>query len=206
MGFMLQFWTNNDIRSNRMAAPRKENIKEIILDATCTLLETRALADISLADIAAAAGISKGTLYYHYKTKGEIFFDITDRYLAEQWGDFIRWTENKEKDTSPHRLVNYVIERNIASSALRLHLIDAALLGDEEIRLKLVKRYGEFQKLISEKIAERTTAVSADYITWLILMVSDGIIVQNSLKNEAFDTQAFLKQSTEYIKRIENKD
>ena len=82
-----------------MAAPRKENIKEIILDATYRLLETNALADISLADIAKEAGISKGTLYYHYKTKGEIFFDITDRYLTEQWDDFISWTENKEKDT-----------------------------------------------------------------------------------------------------------
>ena len=76
-----------------MAAPRKENIKEIILDATCKLLETRSLADISLADISLAAGISKGTLYYHYKTKGEIFFDITDRYLSQQWQDFINWTD-----------------------------------------------------------------------------------------------------------------
>ena len=189
-----------------MAAQRPENINEIILDTAEELLMKMPFSDVTLEKIAENAGISKGTLYYYYKSKNEILFDVTDRYLSRQWNELIVWTENKEKDTSPHRLVNYVIERNIASSALRLHLIDAALLGDEEIRLKLVKRYGEFQKLISEKIAERTTAVSADYITWLILMVSDGIIVQNSLKNEAFDTQAFLKQSTEYIKRIENTD
>ena len=47
-----------------MAAPRKDNIKEKILQATTELLKTTALADISLAEIAAAAGISKGTLYY----------------------------------------------------------------------------------------------------------------------------------------------
>ena len=94
-----------------MAAPRKENIKEIILNATCALLEKQALADISLAQIAAAAGVSKGTLYYHYKTKGEIFFDITDRYLNEQMDDFVRWTENKEKDTSIQRLVKYVAKQ-----------------------------------------------------------------------------------------------
>lgn len=115
----------------------------------------------------------------------------------------LQWTEKKEKDTSPHRLVNYVIERNIAYSGLRLHLFDAALLGDEEIRSKLIHRYDEFQKLISSKIAERTDKVSADYFTWLILTVSDGIIIQNSLKNDAFDTQQFLKQSAEYIKKFE---
>ena len=52
-----------------MAAPRKDNIKEKILQATTELLKTTALAEISLAEIAAAAGISKGTLYYHYKMR-----------------------------------------------------------------------------------------------------------------------------------------
>ena len=56
-------------------------------------------------------------------------------------------------------------------------MFDAALLGDEEIRSKLIHRYDEFQKLISSKIAERTDRVSADYFTWLILTVSDGIII-----------------------------
>ena len=62
-----------------MAAPRKDNVKEKILEATAGLLEHKTLSDISLAEIAAASGVSKGTLYYHYKTKTEILFDITDR-------------------------------------------------------------------------------------------------------------------------------
>ena len=53
-----------------MAAPRKDNIKEKILQATTELLKTTALADISLAEIAAAAGISKGTLYYREQREG----------------------------------------------------------------------------------------------------------------------------------------
>ena len=40
-----------------MAAPRKDNIKEKILQATTELLKTTALADISLAEIAAAAAL-----------------------------------------------------------------------------------------------------------------------------------------------------
>lgn len=175
-----------------MAAPRKENIKTMILDATCVLLQSHSLSDISLADIAKAAGISKGTLYYHYKTKGEIFFDITDRYLSEQWTDFVNWTENKEKDTSLNRLVRYVVERNVASAGLRMHLFSEAQLGDETLRQKLVQRYADFQSLISSKIAERTN-LSADFLTWLILLVSDGIIVQEAIGNAAFDREAFIE-------------
>ena len=153
-----------------MAAQRPENINEIILDTAEELLKVNSFSEVTLAKIAEKANISKGTLYYYYKSKNEILFAVTDRYLSRQWDELIQWTENKEKDTSPHRLVNYVIERNIAYAGLRLHLFDAALLGDEEIRAKLIHRYDEFQKLISAKIAERTDVVSADYFTWLILM------------------------------------
>lgn len=186
-----------------MAAPRKDNVKEIILNAAQELLKAKKLSDISLAEIASAAGVSKGTLYYHYKNKTDILFDLTDRYLTEQWKDLVAWAENKEKDTSIHRLVKYVMERNIASAGIRIHLMNEAMLGDEAIRQKLLNRYGEFQKLISEKIAERTDLVSADYLTWLILLASDGLIVQEALKSDEININAFIGESAELIKLLE---
>lgn len=184
-----------------MAAPRKDDVKAAVLDAAQVLLETGTWGDISLADIAKQSGVSKGTLYYHYKTKGEILFELANRYLSEQWDDFIRWTENKEKDTSLQRLVKYVVERDVASAGLRMHLLCEAQAGDEALREKLVRRYGEFQRLISEKIAQRTD-LSADFLTWLLLLVSDGIIVQEAIQNSAFDTQTFISQGTRYLGQI----
>lgn len=184
-----------------MAAPRKDDVKSAVLDAAQVLLETGTWGDISLSDIAKQSGVSKGTLYYHYKTKGEILFELANRYLSEQWDDFIRWTEDKEKDTSLQRLAKYVVERDIASAGLRMHLLCEAQAGDELLREKLVRRYGQFQRLISEKIAERTH-MSADFLTWLLLLVSDGIIVQEAIQNSGFDTQAFIAQGAEYLARL----
>ena len=45
-----------------MAAPRNDNVKEKILDAATGLLDTQTFADISLAEIAAAAGVSARAL------------------------------------------------------------------------------------------------------------------------------------------------
>ena len=104
-----------------MAAPRKDNVQELILDAAEKLLENKKLSDISLSEIAQTAGISKGTLYYHYKNKNEILFDITDKYLDEQWNDLVRWTEDASKDTSLNRLVKYVLERDVSTVNMRLH-------------------------------------------------------------------------------------
>lgn len=183
-----------------MAAPRKENVKDIIIETTAALLKTHSLDDISLANIATASGISKGTLYYHYKTKEDILLDITDRYLEQQWNDFIVWTEDKSKDTSMHRLIKYVLERNISSTGPRMHLIYNACIGNDAIREKLVQRYTKFQKIIAEKIGERMGEENADYIAWLLLIVSDGLIIQKEILNPFIDVSDFIAKTDEISK------
>ena len=185
-----------------MAAPRKDNVKELILNAIEQLLETQKLSEITFAQIAANAGISKGTLYYHYKSKNDILFDLTDKYLKQQWDDFIAWTENPEKDTSIHRLVQYVLERDVANAGLRLHFFYDAMLGNEDIRIKLMKRYADFSELISSKIRERNPKLPAEYITWLILLASDGLFIHKTLHNENLDVDAFIKHSGRFVKQI----
>lgn len=187
-----------------MAAPRKDNVKNIIMDTTEKLLNEHSLDDISLATIAKESGISKGTLYYHYKVKEDILIDIADRYLDEQWNEFLAWTENKNKDTSLHRLIKYVIERNV-NFGPRIHLLYNSCIGNEEVREKIISRYLKFQKIISEKIAERTEKADADYIAWLILLVSDGLVIQHHMGNEHFNIDSFIKDTEEFVKLLQSK-
>ena len=127
-----------------MAAPRNDNVKEKILDAATGLLDTQTFADISLAEIAAAAGVSKGTLYYYYKNKTDILFDLTNRYLDRQWDELIAWTENKDKDTSVHRLVKYVVERNTASAGAHRQRVCRCGAGRGAAAHKGAAGYGRF--------------------------------------------------------------
>ena len=191
-----------ELKGDSMAAPRKDNVKELIINATEQLLETQKLSEITFAQIAASAGISKGTLYYHYKNKNDILFDITDKYLQQQWDDLIAWTENPEKDTSLHRLVQYVLERDVANVGMRLHFFYDAMLGNEEIRSKLMQRYFDFANIISKKISERNEKLPAEYITWLILLVSDGLFIHKTLHNENLDVDLFIKQSGQFMKHV----
>lgn len=187
-----------------MAAPRKDNVKELIIDAAETLLAAKKLSDISLAEIAATAGISKGTLYYHYKTKNDILLDLTDKYLDEQYNDLIVWTEDASKDTSLHRLVKYILERDISTAGMRLHLFYDAMLGNEKIRNRLLDRYREFAAVISEKIGERTDKLPADYCAWLLLLLSDGLFIHQTLGNRQLDTADFISQTENYIKNFKH--
>ena len=173
-----------------MAAPRKDNVQKLIIETTEKLLETQKLSDIPFS--------------YHYKSKNDILFDIMDKYLSKQFNDLLTWTENPNKDTSLHRLVKYVLERDISNANMRLHFFYDAMLGNEEVRVKLLKRYEDFAKIISEKIEERTSIMSADYLAWLLLLLSDGLFIHKTLNNENLDVTKFITQSEELMKMFSN--
>lgn len=188
-----------------MAAPRRDNVEKQILDATENLLASDSIEGISLAQIAKEAGVSKGTLYYHYKTKDEILFGIAERYLAEQYHLLYVWIDNPEKDTSLHRLFKYVLERDFYEPTVRFQLLYSASEGNEELRRKLIELYHKFQTSISELIAGRISGISSDYLSWLALLISDGMIIQAELKNDDFDPEKFIRETDAFIAKLDEK-
>ena len=185
-----------------MAAPRNENIKEKILASAEELLSTRKMSDISLADIARHAGVSKGTIYYYYKNKNDLLFDITDKYLDQQFQDLITWTEDASKDTSMHRLIKYVLQRDVETANLRLHLFYDSAAGNEMLRERLLGRYRDFATILTEKISQRTSNIPADYLAWLLLLLSDGLFIHKTIGNPMIDVDDFIKNSETYLEQI----
>lgn len=186
-----------------MAAPRNANIKQTILATALQLLQTTSFADISLAQIAQAAGISKGTLYYYYNSKDDILCDITESYLTHLAGDLLSWVDNKEKDTRPERLFNYVLRRGAASTFgnLRLYLIGAAVSGDTLVRDRFVERYDYFQTTLTAKIAERLPNADSNYLAWLLLTTMDGMLVQVQLRSPGFDFDSFVNKTVQILQQ-----
>lgn len=186
-----------------MAAPRmNDDVQKMILDAAEDLLSQKSLKEVTLAEIANHANVAKGTVYYYYKNKEDILFAIFDRYLADQWKQLNGWTSNTAKDTSLPRLIKYVLARDIDNTGIRLHFIFEAADGNELLRQKLLERYLKFEKEIAAKIKEREEGVDSDYLSWLALMVSDGLIIQKVLGNQQLDANQFIGETEQYIRRI----
>jgi AcrR family transcriptional regulator len=183
-----------------MAAIRNDNVKEKILDAASSLLTEDNLNQASLQQISDKAEISKGTLYYYYKTKEDLLFDLADRYFTRQYEELYAWCTDKTKDTSFPRLFKYVLERDVHDPAIRFHLLYSAASGNDALRAKLIERYRLFEKAIAELTAQRVPQMSADYLAWLSLLISDGIIVQCELHNDDFDPDRFIKETEKLLK------
>lgn len=186
-----------------MAAPRmNDDVQKMILDAAEDLLAQKSLKEVTLAQIADHANVAKGTVYYYFKNKEDILFAIFDRYLADQWKQLNDWTSNTAKDTRLPRLIKYVLARDIDKTGIRLHFIFEAADGNEVLRQKLMERYLKFEKEIAAKIQERQDNVDSDYLSWLALMVSDGLIIQKTLGNDQLDADRFIAETEQYIRQI----
>lgn len=173
-----------------MAAPRRIDTRQLILDSTEKLIQQRQVEAISLQDIATEAGISKGTLYYYYSSKQLILFDLVLMYLDNLAQDFIEWIGNKDKDTSLKRLVYFVLEKGAHNNRTKMHiyLINHALReGNEDVRKNFRDKYKEWSDMLKKSIEARCDTEDAGLMADLLLAVIDGILIRELMGDNFFD-------------------
>lgn len=60
-------------------SPKRQRTRAALLEATASLVAERGLAAVSLDDIAASAGVTKGAIYSNFRTKAELLWEAVDR-------------------------------------------------------------------------------------------------------------------------------
>lgn len=176
-----------------MAATLKTDTRRVIIDSTLELISTRDVNEISLADIAAAANITKGTLFYYYNTKELIFEDITMQYLNGLADRYFEWINNADKDTSFPRLAKYVLDfgaRYNQRNKLHIYLVNKALSDNKQLCELFRSKYIEWRDMMKTHIAERIDdkEKAEDYADLLLILI-DGIIVQDLVGIQRIDTK-----------------
>ena len=173
-----------------MAATLKTDTRKKIIDSTLELISTRDVNEISLADIAAAANITKGTLFYYYNSKELIFEDITVEYLNGLEERFYSWVNNASKDTS---FAKYVLDfgaRYGERSKVHIYLVNKALSDNKQLCDLFREKYLSWREIIKRTVAERIDdKEKAEGYADLLLILIDGLIVQDLVGIENVDTK-----------------
>ncbi len=68
--------------------------REQILDAATTLFVEHGYENTTVDEIAKQAGLSKGAIYWYFKSKLEILFALTDRYIHDEQMDVVQMAQN----------------------------------------------------------------------------------------------------------------
>ena len=99
-----------------------------IMDAAAELLLRWGYKRVTIDDVAAHAGIGKGTVYLHWRTREELFYAVI---LREQLGAIDEFLEAVRRD--PRECLLHRFVRMKFLSGLRRPLIRAAMAADPEI-------------------------------------------------------------------------
>ncbi|MEW6172916.1 MAG: TetR/AcrR family transcriptional regulator [Bacillota bacterium] len=62
-----------------------EKTKRLIIDKAKLLFSRKGYAATSIEDICAAVGCSKGSIYYHFKNKEDLFLNLAEQSFKEWW-------------------------------------------------------------------------------------------------------------------------
>jgi AcrR family transcriptional regulator len=129
----------------------KINREKILLTAT-RLIKERGVSNVSLADIAGAVKISKGTLYYYYPSKSDLIFDITELSMDHMTKKIFEWVEKSREVTSPEDILKIVFDTVLKARSrgqIHFYLILEALT-DEPLRKRFCDEYTRWRDMIEE--------------------------------------------------------
>lgn len=135
--------------------PRKHgeypSVREAILATAAQLFTRRGIHGTSLGDIAEAADLSKGTLYYYYPAKEELVLTIAEGCLSRFTEGILAWVDGlrREEPLRPAltRLV-HALRANRRDARLYLVLLTECATGDEDLRALMQRRMREWVVLL----------------------------------------------------------
>ncbi|MDU4934049.1 MAG: TetR/AcrR family transcriptional regulator [Peptostreptococcaceae bacterium] len=165
------------------------NMKEHILDIAINLITHNGIKNTSLSDISKAAGISKGTLYYHYSSKDDLIFDIADVHLNIITDAVLECVKNIEKNSSKDELINLILRKiaTIGSTGrIHMYLLCEAITGNDSLRERIKVKYIQWRTTLQDEIYKNLSESidEAEAFSFLLISIVDGLVVQSILKTE----------------------
>ena len=179
-----------DTRKRRQ---RQDEKKNRIVDAASRLAGKKGLDGFSLADVAHAAGISKGTLYYYYATKSALIFDIAARHVNEITEFILQTVEESGPGADPAEILTLFFRKHQANrTRMRLHLnlVHQAMNGDQALKERYQDIYTLWRRQ-ARQVLETLIPNSPHRETLLSLIITtiDGINVQSMLGVKAVSAE-----------------
>ena len=149
----------NEPVANQMPRARTPDKEEAILEAAARVFSGRPFHEVLIDDVAAQAGVGKGTVYRYFRTKEELYFETILRAFDDLSATL---AEGLLEEASPTRRLEWIVRESLRFAWERRHLL-SLLQGDErrfamreaELRRRREGIMALVQKVILEGIERR---------------------------------------------------
>lgn len=149
-----------------------------ILDQAARLLSERGYAQTTLGDIAAAAGLKAGSLYYHFESKEDLVYEVFRLGVMRAFDHVSEAVAMLGEDASPSAQLRAAIRAHIESlhgqgyyASAGLRIVDQAPPVIQHRQYANQRRYGEYWDLLLGRAqAAGLIAPGADLLTVRLLL------------------------------------
>jgi AcrR family transcriptional regulator len=142
-------------------------------------------------------------LYYYYRSKGELVFDISERHMEYVSGKIFNWIDESGPGLSAWEIIRLFFRTIISSETkghIHVYLIQEALTDNKSLKRRFVEAYDYWAKLIEQGL-DRIMPQGRDYsvLSRLVLASVDGLLLQQLLGVRDFR----LDDITRYLTSVE---
>lgn len=162
-----------------------------IVEAADTLFYQRGFDHTSLADIAAAVGIARGNLTYHFKTKDEILAAVIDRRLASTQAMLDVW--EADADGPAARITRFIHILITNQAKIMAHGCPVGTLSNELAKLDhaalpdAARLFTLFRTWLARQFTALGQGARADELALHLLGRSQGVAtLATAFKDDAF--------------------
>jgi AcrR family transcriptional regulator len=163
-----------------------------IIEAARKVLSQIGVKNMTLKSVADAASISKGALYYYYKSKDEILYDIMaqdNAHSREIAGKVIGKDHDPDIESLKREVTKGVLNRfsQLDKNKLNLYLQGEALQGNKELQNRYNDKYHEWINNIDgilSRIYKVESTVITRTISTIALAAIEGICIQKALMDD----------------------
>mgnify|MGYP002619813730 CR=1 FL=1 len=184
---------------------KREQTRERLLEATRSLILEKGCDHLTLNDIMERAGLSKGGIFHHVKSKDDLLIRILEERIKETNRQFQAATEREKSFEAPFRSIADSLPElenpDDAGNRVFVHLLGRS--GRPEVRDALRHFYEQTLQLSKQWIVSGQEAgvipasVDADKSAELFVLLSLGLRVRGALLEDtggnAFDAQDFVR-------------
>ncbi|WP_196159438.1 TetR/AcrR family transcriptional regulator [Reinekea sp. G2M2-21] len=169
--------------------------RENIIAAADRLFNERGIQVTSLADIATAARVSKGTLFYHFQSKDDLILEIATQHIELVKTEVLSLIDEKAEiqplATLAFQLVTRVLEAKHRNH-LHLYLVEESINRSPDIREALNSLYNEWIGIITQAI-EPWIGKRAGITAQVLLALIDGLVIQKTLEVSIENIEGLLR-------------
>ena len=199
-----------------MSAGEKKaaDTKKRIFEAALTIFTDKGYVGTTMDDVIAAAGVSKGSIYWHFDSKQELFSELFEYFfegIRESYAAALAGEEGEGGDAAPMERMRLMIRETLAKACSQIEVLKAFMeffnigMKDPEFRSKFTRFYVERTSTraadIEEGIRRGYFAAGDPYKNALaVLALLDGFFLRCLLEPE-LQTEEYLQAIEGFIER-----